>query len=153
MADNQRVCCLQNVLRNTDVAQLLLVSRTFVLDCWPAEDFALKNGRLVSTKARQRLGSSHGSQMPHLTQLRVSISLGCSAGKANKKSTRSLLHGALVRIAATGLLAQIAFGCQNGKGRRVLALQVCKLLVRAPLALILQHACPCLSLQTCILVL
>lgn len=77
-----------NVLRNTDVAQLLLVSRTFVLDCWPAEEFALKNG------------------------------------KANRKSTRSLLHGALVRIAATGVLAQIAFGYQNVKGRRVLALQV-----------------------------
>lgn len=59
MADKYRICCLQNVLRNTDVAQLLLVSRTFVLDCWPAEEFALKNGRLVSTKAPRDVADHH----------------------------------------------------------------------------------------------
>ena len=42
-------CCLQNVLRNTGIAELLLVSKSFVLECWPAEEFALENGRPVST--------------------------------------------------------------------------------------------------------
>lgn len=43
-------CCLQNALRHTDIAEVLLVSKSFVLDCWPAEEFALENGRLVSMK-------------------------------------------------------------------------------------------------------
>lgn len=42
---------LQTVLGNLTVAELLLVSKTFVLDCWAAEEFALKNGRLVNMKA------------------------------------------------------------------------------------------------------
>lgn len=47
MTDNCCMCCFQNALRNTDIAQLLLISRTFVLDCWPAEEFTFKNGRLL----------------------------------------------------------------------------------------------------------
>ena len=53
-----------------------------------------------------------------------SIQLVCLTGKSKKMSARSLLNGALVRIAATEQLAQITFGDRNRKGRRELELQV-----------------------------
>ncbi len=36
---------LQAVTYNTDIAKLLLISRAVVVECWPAEEYALQNGK------------------------------------------------------------------------------------------------------------
>lgn len=116
---------MQNVLRNTDIAELLLVSKSFVLECWPAEEFALENGRLVSTKT-----CLHTFESPFVWPCHISTScviharLVCLTGKVKKKSARSLLNGALVRLAATQQLVQITFGTKTRRGHRELEVQV-----------------------------
>ncbi len=31
---------------NTDIAKLLLISKAVMLECWPAEEYALQNGTI-----------------------------------------------------------------------------------------------------------
>lgn len=37
----------QPVPYTTDIAKMLLISRAAVLECWPAEEYALKNGKTL----------------------------------------------------------------------------------------------------------
>ena len=42
--------CLQLDTYNSDIAKLLLISRAIVLICWPAEEYAVNNGKPQSRK-------------------------------------------------------------------------------------------------------